>query len=54
VPPAGWATPDEPAPGFGPVEAVTTVVRAVGEAAGIAAAVAGHGVRRFVRRLPIP
>jgi hypothetical protein len=54
VPPAGWATPDDTPDGFGPVEAVTTVVRAVGEAAGIAVAVAANGVRSIVRRLPTP
>ncbi len=57
VPPAGWATPDDVAEGggsMGPVELVTTAVRAVGEVAGIGAAVAGQGVRSVLGRLPRP
>jgi hypothetical protein len=56
VPPAGWATPG-PAPDDGPggpVGAVAGAVRAVGGVAGLGVAVAGHGVRALLGRLPRP
>jgi len=55
VPPSGWATPgDAGGAPPGPVEVVTTAVRAAGEVAAIGAAVGTHAVRNLLRHLPRP
>jgi hypothetical protein len=55
TPPAGWATPED-AGGSppGPVETVTTAVRAVGELAQLGAAVGGQAVKGLLSRIPKP
>ena len=54
-PPAGWATPED-AGGTppGPVEVVTTAVRAAGELAQLGAAVGGQAVKGLLSRIPKP
>jgi hypothetical protein len=54
-PPAGWATPDD-AGGSppGPVEVVSTAVKAVGEVAQIGMAVGGQAVKSVLSKLPKP
>jgi hypothetical protein len=54
-PPAGWATPED-AGGTppGPIETVTTAVRAVGEIAQLGAAVGTQAVRGLLSKIPKP
>lgn len=55
TPPAGWATEkDAGGSPAGPVETVTTAVRAVGEVAQIGAAVGKQAVKGLLSRLPKP